>query len=500
MENILIVEAFWARTAIQVDFLKRVASTLEEEHCRIHIEVFEILRSKMMRTITKIESLLKRSPETGVNRWKLSLIRESLDETVTQLQQWQGIFDPTWYLILRIGDSVIDSELLTKQDDADSSLSESMNKISMSGSLRSSSLRAAQNIRLLLKSEKNANVHISLDNKLDWVNATPIPYSATQILRQSNSSRHYVVDSISCDSGIDLPRARADSEALAKKLQQVDPEIFGLLECYGLIKRRGNGTRQITSLDLVFRIPSIKTTPRTLRYYLMQPPSYSLTQLLHTAGQLARAVSFIHAYDFVHKNIRPETILLFSDPESRTSLGSAHLLGFDSFRSINFHTLLRGDVAWERNLYRHPSRQGLRAQEKYAMQHDVYSLGVCLLELGLWQSFVIYQASDCSTKNVDGDIFLHEDLQSKVDDAKDSTRDLSEPFSYLKEHLVDLARSRLPMRMGEKYTAVVMTCLTCMDEGNVDFGDQSEMQDEDGILIGVRFIEKVLLRLSEISF
>jgi hypothetical protein len=47
-------------------------------------------------------------------------------------------------------------------------------------------------------------------------------------------------------------------------------------------------------------------------------------------------------------------------------------------------------MAWDRNVYRHPLRQGDRPAEAYRMQHDIYSLGVCLLEIGLWESFVEY--------------------------------------------------------------------------------------------------------------
>jgi hypothetical protein len=47
--------------------------------------------------------------------------------------------------------------------------------------------------------------------------------------------------------------------------------------------------------------------------------------------------------------------------------------------------------------------------------------------------------------------------------------------------------------MGRKYTETVVTCLTCLDISN-SFGDASEFLDENGILVGVRFIEKVKYR------
>ena len=128
------------------------------------------------------------------------------------------------------------------------------------------------------------------------------------------------------------------------------------------------------------------------------------------------------------------------------------------------------------------------------MQHDLYSLGVCLLELGLWMSFVEYGADDGAIEASPS-----EALGLKLNDFKQETLN-SKSFSLVKDHLVLLATSKLPMRMGDKYTSVVVNCLTCLDEGNTDFGGESELQDEDGILIGLKFIEKVLFRLSEISF
>lgn len=42
-----------------------------------------------------------------------------------------------------------------------------------------------------------------------------------------------------------------------------------------------------------------------------------------------------------------------------------------------------GDNLMDRNFYRHPNRQGESPKDIYVMQHDIYSLGICLLEIGL---------------------------------------------------------------------------------------------------------------------
>jgi hypothetical protein len=45
--------------------------------------------------------------------------------------------------------------------------------------------------------------------------------------------------------------------------------------------------------------------------------------------------------------------------------------------------------------------------------------------------------------------------------------------------------------MGEIYTDVVVSCLTCLDNDSITFGDLKEFMDPDDIVVGVRYIEKV---------
>jgi hypothetical protein len=45
--------------------------------------------------------------------------------------------------------------------------------------------------------------------------------------------------------------------------------------------------------------------------------------------------------------------------------------------------------------------------------------------------------------------------------------------------------------MGEIYTDVVVSCLTCLDNDSITFGDLKEFTDPDDIVVGVRYIEKV---------
>lgn len=163
---------------------------------------------------------------------------------------------------------------------------------------------------------------------------------------------------------------------------------------------------------------------------------------------------------------------------------------------------MTGDTDWAKNIYRHPQRQGAQLLERYSIQYDIYSLGVCLLELGLWTSFVEYNQDQTPIR------FPTHDLPGHIlDDIG-----LSEA---VKSRFLVLATEELPAKMGSKYVKVVESCLTCLDLGNDDFGDETEGALEDD-LAAVRYIEKaryfyvyeeidtdgwsqVLMKLAEIS-
>ncbi|KAI0515148.1 hypothetical protein F5B22DRAFT_647028 [Xylaria bambusicola] len=64
--------------------------------------------------------------------------------------------------------------------------------------------------------------------------------------------------------------------------------------------------------------------------------------------------------------------------------------------------------------------------------------------------------------------------------------------------MAELARTQLPRFMGTRYSKIVETCLTALDSENSEFSDTTEFEDADGVLVGVRYIEKILHRLDRL--
>lgn len=285
------------------------------------------------------------------------------------------------------------------------------------------------------------------------------------------SQKYVVVDRVSCTESVGLVVTEGDVLELAIILAKIDPSRFVLLRCHGAIKHQDSGDDP-SAYDLLLDAPSNATAFRSLRDALESTLSeYPLNERIEIAVGTARAVSFLHAFHFVHKNIRPENIIIFRSGSLK--LGNPFPVGFERFRKEDTDSFRSGDVIWQKNLYRHPQRRGEWPHEKFTMKHDVYSLGVILLELGLSKSFV-----DSPDGLGISDLILR-------------NRQFGKPWE-IKRKLVALARTELPNTFGQKYSEVVIACLTCLDEDSESFGNGRNFEeDQDGVLVGVQYIEKV---------
>ncbi|KAF4948061.1 hypothetical protein FGADI_9926 [Fusarium gaditjirri] len=164
-----------------------------------------------------------------------------------------------------------------------------------------------------------------------------------------------------------------------------------------------------------------------------------LNERLMLAHKLAEAVLFLHAADYLHKNITSSSVVAFRKWNESYCLSNAYLMGYDFIRGAESRTTKEGAVKkvddsrpiWEFAIYQHPERQQGRQSPRYTKVHDVYSLGVVLLELGLWQPL-----STVAT-GLNG----------------------SEPSSWGK-HLHDVVAKSLKSRVGEGYERLVCWCLS----------------------------------------
>ena len=399
---------------------------------------------------------------------RYSLFENHLRKTVEDLEAWHAVFDPSWFLITLHNNKEIDSALQKHQ--------ESHRDINAVVSIRNAIQKSQYQVQ--------RSGPTFLDEDFVSRKRDILPYSSLAVSTLSKSGVRAIIDTTAYPQNIDKKKVEPHVRDLARTLSCSQPSTLGLLQCLGVLKIFDSGG-QISQFQYVFSMPSEPMTyPTSLRAMILNGPT-TLDAKLIIAKSLARGVLAVHSADFVHKNIRPDNTVIFDSSQTRSM--KAYLVGFERSRPAAANTNLTGDMIWERNLYRHPSRQGTRPEEAYAMQHDIYSLGVCLLEIGLWSSLVV------PSDPVRPGEMLHIEKQLEMNNP------LKAAWA-IKSILFDMAKTHLPSLIGLLYTDIVLSCLTCLDPDATNlFASEKDLYDEDGILVGVVFIEKILSRLHSLS-
>ncbi|QRW12923.1 hypothetical protein RhiLY_11922 [Ceratobasidium sp. AG-Ba] len=282
------------------------------------------------------------------------------------------------------------------------------------------------------------------------------------------------------------------AQQVIQTLRRMPSEHWPILSCYGAVKVdniSSGPSGPHTDLHILYMFPETVSPlrrPDTLESLLLQreyynplspgslPPKQPLTSRLRLAKEVAHAVLFVHIGGLVHKNIHPGTILISSAANAwgpgavDCILGRAFLVGFIESRGVRHWSAPPPGSTddWSRSIYKHPNRKETDLYTRYDMLHDIYALGVVLLEIGTWESIL--------------KLFRRENIFSL------SVDKIPEDAAQMKADIIRHARATLPLCMGNLYTEVVVDCLTCMDE-------QTESA------LGAKYIQMVLDRLDEIN-
>lgn len=502
-ELLLVIESSWIKMHFQIEMVKKIAGSLDKRLQDMQCQVLSQLEGKFKTASLKVDQLLHekgeraknsrsapelrlqditvvvagRKPLKPLQKAKYALKKNELRQAVDEIEEWQARYDPSWFLIMQrpIGD-------------IDKGLHECQQK---SKPQQIPIALAAKGIRDAVRAIQDENCKERGSIWIDHLDLIPskVSHSSVEV-----SSLHDTEERVIIDTMVSTPESSAVQTLkgvrnLARILAEVDPVTFGLLKCRGVLRFGGSSDLSTSPMGFKFvlNIPPHLIGPQSLRNILLSGTRYPLDERLELAKKLANSVLFVHTAQFVHKNIRPETIVLFRN--ERSDIGAPFLVGFEQFRVEDGRTYRAGDDVWEHNLYRHPSRQGMLPEVDYQMQHDIYSLGVVLLEIGLWTSFVLYGKDDGTYSVAPNDI-----LGPAVSALGQKPRD---GVQEIKLNLEDLAAMELPTRLGKRYTEVVLLCLRCIDSGG--FGAvAANCTDEDGITIGASYIENVLEKMQQI--
>ena len=219
-----------------------------------------------------------------------------------------------------------------------------------------------------------------------------------------------------------------------KSLRVLDSICFiegpGSLGIVSHLPKDANPLKQPVSLhSLLKRTPEVVTT--------FQPPS--LEQRLLLAQQLASSVYSFGLVRWFHKDFNCRNVVFFQDssPAASIMLDTPFITGFSISRPDDIKQKSLNKDLEARVIYLHPDLRATEPEKRpqYHRKYEVYSLGLLLYEIGIWNT---------------------------IDRAVKITLSPAE----FKAKAVDRCIKDLPFFVGTKYSDVVLRCLTCADTGS----------------------------------
>lgn len=228
------------------------------------------------------------------------------------------------------------------------------------------------------------------------------------------------------------------------------PKEFRTLDCAGLFKDKANDRYRVV-FELPKHLRKVSDDDHSGSRRIYNPST--LTDFIHNvdgiidlgirfnlARKLVYSVVVLHTCGWLHKNLRPENILFFPAPPAadgklkghRKDVGHPVIVGYGLSRPDDVSVAYRSNVdpgahnvsrtdrfarespldrvsrrtpkamqdldrqdQLNRKIYQHPDKVA-RPDRRYRHSYDVYSLGLLLLEIGLWQSLQQFEASRSS--------------------------------------------------------------------------------------------------------
>lgn len=259
---------------------------------------------------------------------------------------------------------------------------------------------------------------------------------------------------------------RIDALANLLSVNTIKPSDFRVLDCVGYFHDVYH-----SRYGLLFRLPpfAAPNLPATLNDILARQSSLRLPELgdrFALAQAISQSILRLHDCGWVHRGLRASNILIF---KSRTDTASFMLrkpliVGFTYSRPNDpkESTLEYSKPSDENDLYHHPDilrsnpfMQGSQKYLRYEQRHDLFSLGIVLLEIGLW------------------------------DQAKAFKKPKYTPEKFL-EKLVTAYVPLLGHRMGATYRDVVLELLTGSENVNSSCQDSKTNTQPDGVDIDTR--------------
>jgi Prion-inhibition and propagation/Protein kinase domain len=257
------------------------------------------------------------------------------------------------------------------------------------------------------------------------------------------------------------------------------PPEFHVPHCLGYLD---GSTAETDRFGLVYSIPAraaTSTGPTSLRQCLQIGMGVSLNTRMALAHAIAQSLMYLHAVSWLHKSVRSDNVLFFSEPSAVSAdLSRPILSGFGYARPDNADAETEQFARQlDQDLYRPPECQST-STSRSKKSYDIYALGVVLMEIAYWKPIEEILQIDLGKKGARKDV---RGIQARL---------ISEDERFLQ---------KVEEYVGESYARVVYRCLA----GGVEIGISNALSNEDDPIVGAEmvrvFSEEIVGRLGSIK-
>ena len=227
------------------------------------------------------------------------------------------------------------------------------------------------------------------------------------------------------------------------------PSNFRVLDCVGTFH-----DHEDHKFGIVYSFPDTQATPVRLHYLLKggsskKPRQPHIGHRLMLAKVLAACLQVVHVSGWIHKEINSYNILFFPSEDllSDSDYKQPYLVGFQHSREDEPEAFTRRSVlSDETKHYQHPRyRAGLCP---FRREFDYYSLGLVLVEIGVWESL--------------GSLYKNPKY-SKLD------------AWGLRDEYMKICNNQILERMGPIYHQVTKTCLEIAEAVSESNGKEMDL-------------------------
>ena len=262
---------------------------------------------------------------------------------------------------------------------------------------------------------------------------------------------------------------------VATFLAGMEDPSFHSLRCIGYSKGSMNRYAYLFELPKPdMDILSMKPLSNLLHTPSLRP---SLNNRLSVGLALAETVLQLHTTGWLHKDIRPENVLLFNH-NSGSETWQTYLGGYHFARADN--PLETTEDPFSRDfseLYRHPASLG-QNRPSYRKHFDLYSLGCIMIELALWESLPTILWRHLGQKML---AEAHQNCNGQPISEGDLARKKPMLLEYRNSLMIEESATsilaEIDFLLGAKYRKAVSECLSYeLDDGD-DYDDSLEVQE-----------------------